>query len=127
MIHSAAPAAMPSKRYRPCQPSAARHNENCWSKAVVEKIFAGGDPDIFAKGHYGPGLPGWSYRSYFWVHPAEGVIMWKGLFGQGMYVNPRAEVVIARNCSHWNPSNSALDATSLPAYAAVVDHLTKAK
>jgi len=94
------------------------------SKAVVEKIFAGGDPDIFAKGHYGPGLPGWSYRSYFWVHPAEGVIMWKGLFGQGMYVNPRAEVVIARNCSHWNPSNSALDATSLPAYAAVVKLLS---
>jgi CubicO group peptidase (beta-lactamase class C family) len=94
------------------------------SKAVVEKILAGGDPDKFAKGHYGPGLPGWSYRAYWWVHPADGVFMAKGLHGQGIYVNPSAEVVIARNCSHWAPSNSAIDATSLPAYAAVTKLLS---
>ena len=47
----------------------------------------------------------------------------KRLYGQAIYVDPTAEMVIARFSSHPVASNAANDATSLPAYEAVARYL----
>lgn len=91
--------------------------------AVVDDIRRGGDPARFAQAGYAL-LPGWSYRSMWWVtHNAHGAYMARGVHGQGIYVDPVAEMVVARFASHPMAANAHLDPTSLPAYHALARHL----
>jgi CubicO group peptidase (beta-lactamase class C family) len=72
-------------------------------------------------------LPGWSYRSMWWVsHNEHGAYMARGIHGQAVYVDPAAEMVLARFASHPLAANVNLDPTSLPAYHAVARHLRAA-
>lgn len=60
----------------------------------------------------------------WWVtHNAHGAFMARGVHGQALYIDPAAEMVIARFASHPIAANSANDPTSLPAYAAVAKYL----
>ena len=52
--------------------------------------------------------------------------MARGVHGQALYVDPAAEMVIARFASHPVAGNAANDPTSLPAYEAMARHLGKA-
>lgn len=91
--------------------------------AVVDDIRRGGNRDHFALAGYSL-LPGWSYRNMWWVsHNEHGAYMARGIHGQGVYVDPVAEMVIARFASHPLAANANLDPTSLPAYHAVAQHL----
>jgi hypothetical protein len=95
-------------------------------KAVVDDIRRGGNRDHFALAGYSL-LPGWSYRSMWWVsHNEHGAYMARGIHGQAVYVDPAAEMVIARFASHPLAANVNLDPTSLPAYHAVARHLRAA-
>jgi CubicO group peptidase (beta-lactamase class C family) len=95
--------------------------------AVVEDIRRGASPEDFAKAGYAL-LPGWSYRNMWWVtHNAHGAFMARGVHGQALYIDPKAQVVIARFASHPVAGNAANDPTSLPAYEAVARHLMKEK
>jgi hypothetical protein len=49
--------------------------------------------------------------------------MARGIHGQAIYVDPKAEMVIGRFGSHPLASNIHLDPTSLPAYHALARHL----
>jgi CubicO group peptidase (beta-lactamase class C family) len=49
----------------------------------------------------------------------------RGIHGQAIYVDPVAEMVIARFGSHPVAANTAFDPTSLPAYRAVAEHLLR--
>jgi CubicO group peptidase (beta-lactamase class C family) len=90
---------------------------------VVEDIRAGGNRAAFAKGDY-PTLPGWSYRNQWWIsHNRHGAFMARGIHGQAIYVDPKAEMVIARFASHPLAGNVNFDPTSLPAYEAIAAHL----
>jgi CubicO group peptidase (beta-lactamase class C family) len=90
---------------------------------VVDDIQRGGDKAHFAKAGYTL-LPGWSYRSMWWVsHNAHGAYAARGIHGQGIYVDPAAEMVIARFASHPLGANANLDPTTLPAYHALAQHL----
>jgi CubicO group peptidase (beta-lactamase class C family) len=90
---------------------------------VLEDIRAGGNRAAFAKADY-PTLPGWSYRNQWWVsHNRHGAFMARGIHGQAIYVDPKAEMVVARFASHPLASNVNIDPTSLPAYEAVAAHL----
>jgi CubicO group peptidase (beta-lactamase class C family) len=90
---------------------------------VVDDIRRGGNRDHFALAGYDL-LPGWSYRNMWWVsHNEHGAYMARGIHGQGVYVDPAAEMVIARFASHPLAANANLDPTSLPAYHAVARHL----
>ena len=92
-------------------------------EAVVADIRRGANPADFAKAGYRL-LPGWSYRNMWWVtHNAHGAYMARGVHGQVLYVDPKAEMVIARFASHPVAGNAANDPTSLPAYEAVARHL----
>ena len=87
--------------------------------SVVDDIARGADPKKFAPAGYAT-LPGWSYRSQWWVsHNEDGVYMARGIHGQSIYVNPRSEVVIARYASHHAAGNVNNDPVTLPAFAAV--------
>ena len=91
--------------------------------AVVEDIARGGDPAKFKPAGYTT-LPGASYRNQWWVtHNAHGAYMARGVHGQGIYIDPKAEMVIARYASHPAAGNAANDPVTLPAYMALAKDL----
>jgi CubicO group peptidase (beta-lactamase class C family) len=91
--------------------------------SVVTDIQQGASREDFAKAGYQL-LPGWSYRDMWWVsHNAHGAFMARGVHGQALYIDPTAEMVIARFASNPVAGNAANDPTSLPAYEAVAKHL----
>ena len=51
--------------------------------------------------------------------------MARGIHGQAIYIDPKAQMVIARYASHPIAANGANDPISLPAYQAVADMLMK--
>jgi hypothetical protein len=92
-------------------------------KAFVDDVRRGGDRQHFAGAGYKT-LPGGSYRSMWWVlHNAHGAYSARGIHGQAIYVDPTAEMVIARFASHPLGGNVNLDPASLPAYAAIAERL----
>ena len=93
-------------------------------KVVVDDIRRGGDRERFAADAAYKTLPGWSYRSMWWItHNPRGAYMARGIHGQAIYVDPAAEMVIARFASHPLAPNVNLDPTSLPAYDAIARRL----
>jgi hypothetical protein len=93
--------------------------------AVVGAIRGGGSRAAFAAAGYGM-LAGWSYRDQWWIaHDDHGVFMARGIHGQAIYVDPAAEMVIARFASHPQAANANLDPTSLPAYRALAEYLLR--
>ncbi len=92
-------------------------------QAAVADIQQGGSKNAFARSNH-PELPGWSYRNMWWVtENAHGAYSARGVHGQALYIDPKAEMVIARFASHPVAANSANDPTSLPAYAALAQYL----
>lgn len=92
-------------------------------EAVIADIRRGGDPKKFVSAGYTT-LPGWSYRNQWWIsHDDHGAFMARGVYGQGIYIDPKAEMVIARYGSAPWASNIYLDPKSLPAFRALADHL----
>ncbi|MFO1426659.1 MAG: serine hydrolase [Steroidobacteraceae bacterium] len=90
---------------------------------VVAEIRRGGDRELFPAGGYHT-LPGWSYHDQWWIaHDGHGSFAARGVHGQAIYVDPMAEMVIARFGSHPLASNLYLDPTSIPAYRALAEHL----
>jgi CubicO group peptidase (beta-lactamase class C family) len=85
-------------------------------EAVVADIRRGADPAKFAKAGYTL-LPGYSYRSMWWVaHDELAAFEGRGIHGQRLYIAPRAEMVIARFASHPVAASAANDPITLPAF-----------
>jgi CubicO group peptidase (beta-lactamase class C family) len=92
---------------------------------VIADIRRGGSREAFAKAGYKT-LPGWSYHNQWWVsHDDHGTFMARGIHGQAVYIDPKAEMVIARFASNPRAGNAANDPTSLPAYRAMADRLMR--
>ena len=90
---------------------------------VVTDIRSGGDQEKFAKAGYSL-LEGWSYRNMWWItHNENSAFMARGVHGQALYIDPTAEVIIARFASHPVAANSVNDPVSLPSYQAVANYL----
>jgi CubicO group peptidase (beta-lactamase class C family) len=91
--------------------------------AVVAQIRRGGSPEKFRNGGYTT-LPGWSYHNQWWIsHDDHGVYEARGVYGQAIYIDPKADMVIARFASAPWASNTYLDPKSLPAFRALAEHL----
>lgn len=102
------------------------NNQQIVPQGVVDAIRRGGSREHFSVAGYKL-LPGWSYRSMWWVsHNNHGAYTARGIHGQAIYIDPTAEMVIARFASHPLAANANFDATSLPAYDAVAKHLMSA-
>jgi CubicO group peptidase (beta-lactamase class C family) len=92
-------------------------------EAVIRELASGGDQKAFATAGYTL-LEGWSYRGMWWItHNQHGALMARGVHGQSLYIDPKAEMVIARFASHPVAANAANDPTTLPAYQAVAEYL----
>lgn len=99
------------------------NGERLVPREAIESIVAGANPESFAKAGYSS-IPDGSYKSYWWLfHNENGAYAARGVYGQTIYVDPTAEMVIVRLASHPDPSNASNDPTSLPAYQAVADYL----
>jgi CubicO group peptidase (beta-lactamase class C family) len=62
----------------------------------------------------------------WWIsHNSHGAYMARGIHGQAIYVDPMAQMVIARYASHHIAGNLGIDPHSLPAYHAMALHLMK--
>jgi CubicO group peptidase (beta-lactamase class C family) len=93
--------------------------------SVIADIRRGGDREKFKTGGYAT-LPGWSYRAQWWIsHDDHGAYMARGVHGQALYIDPKAEMVIARFGSAPWAGNVFLDPTSLPAFRAMAEHLLR--
>lgn len=100
-------------------------DEQLFPKQVVDNIRAGGDKQAFAKAGY-DALSGGSYRSMWWIlHNAHGAFAARGVHGQTLYVDPSAEMVVARFASFPKAKNAHIDPTSLPAFEALAAYLLK--
>jgi CubicO group peptidase (beta-lactamase class C family) len=92
---------------------------------AVADIEKGADKEKFAKAGYKT-LPGWSYRDMWWQTRNEnGAFEARGIHGQAIYIDPKAEMVIVRYASHPIAANAANDPVTLPAFAAVAKELMK--
>jgi len=88
-------------------------------ETAIRDCFAGADPKLFAA-NGPPTLPGWSYRNMWWVsHNPHEAMMARGVHGQNIYIDPKAEMVIARYASHPVAANIGNDPHTLPAYHAM--------
>ncbi|MFM2022339.1 MAG: 6-aminohexanoate-dimer hydrolase, partial [Pseudomonadota bacterium] len=95
--------------------------------SVVAKVRAGASKEGFAKAGYTT-LSGWSYKSQWWVsHNTHGAYAARGVHGQAIYIDPKAEMVIARFASNPQASNLRFDDISLPAYQAIAERLMAKK
>ena len=92
-------------------------------KSAIDDIRKGGSKKAFEKADY-PLLKGWSYRDMWWITNNEhGAFCARGVHGQVIYIDPKADMVIVRFASNPVASNSANDPYSLPAYHAVAKFL----
>ena len=99
------------------------HGQQIVPASVVDDIRKGGNREQFAKAGYKT-LPGWSYRNMWWVsHNSDEAFSARGVHGQVIYIDPKAEMVIARFASHPMSTNASFDPTSLPAYEALARYL----
>jgi CubicO group peptidase (beta-lactamase class C family) len=99
------------------------NGEQVVPSAVIDEIRRGASREAFVAAGYAT-LPGWSYHDFWWVsHDDHGVYMARGIHGQAIYIDPKAEMAIARFASHPQAGNVALDPTSLPAYRSIAEHL----
>lgn len=99
------------------------NNKQILPTSLIEDIMKGGNQQLFEKSVYSS-LKNWSYRNMWWVtHNEHGAFAARGVNGQTIYIDPKAEMVIARFASHPEAKNSKIDPTSLPAYHAVAKYL----
>lgn len=92
-------------------------------QSVIKDIQQGGSKEAFAKSGYDK-LAGFSYRNQWWItNNADGAFAARGIHGQTIYIDPKAQMAIVRLASHPVAANSANDPYSLPAYQAVADYL----
>ena len=92
-------------------------------KTAIDDIKKGGDKKAFEKAGYSL-LKGWSYRNMWWItNNDHGAFCARGVHGQVIYVDPKADMVIVRFASNPVAGNAANDPYSLPAYDAVAKYL----
>lgn len=100
------------------------NEEQIIPEAAINEIRKGGDRDAFANSIYGEKLKGWSYRNMWWMtHNEHDAFAARGVHGQTIYIDPKAEMVLVRLASHPSAANAKIDPTSLPAYHAVAKYL----
>lgn len=93
-------------------------------KEAVRDITCGGNQQAFEKSGEYPMLKGWSYRNMWWItHNSHKAYMARGVHGQAIYIDPKAEMVIVRFASNPLSSNKFIDPLSIPAYEAVAEYL----
>jgi CubicO group peptidase (beta-lactamase class C family) len=91
---------------------------------AAQLVASGGNPIAFAKSEEYPNLKGWSYHNFWWItNNSHDAYMARGVHGQAIYIDPAAQMVIARFASNPLSSNKYIDPISIPAYEAISRYL----
>ena len=99
------------------------NGERLFPSEVVASIRKGGSKEAFAKAGYTT-LGGGSYRGMWWLfHNDHGAFAARGVHGQTIYIDPKADMVLVRFASFPTAKNAKIDPTSLPAYQTVAKYL----
>ena len=89
-------------------------------KSWVDDILANGDAEAWRRGGGTRFLPKGTYRSQWYVTGnAHGAFCGIGIHGQWIYVDPEAEVVIAKQSSQPSPQDEAADNLTLAGFDAL--------
>jgi CubicO group peptidase (beta-lactamase class C family) len=89
------------------------------SAASVAEIRKGADPEKF-KAAGMPMRAGYSYHNQWWIpHDADGTFEAKGLHGQHIHINPKAELVVVKLSSHPVPNTAFTHTLDRRAFAAL--------
>jgi hypothetical protein len=89
-------------------------------KSWVDDILANGDPEAWRRGDGTRFLPKGKYRSQWYVTGnAHGTYCAIGIHGQWVYVDPEAEVVIAKQSSQPMPLDEAADNLTMAGFDAL--------
>lgn len=93
--------------------------------SVIKKIMQGGKQNLFAKVGYET-LPGWSYKSQWWIRHIDGRIcaVARGAYGQVLYVDPTKELVVGRFGSAPKAPSTLSDDIFLPMLDAITARLS---
>ena len=94
---------------------------------VVAKMRAAGDPKLFAKAIWDYDTRrGYSYGSQWWhTNNADGALLGVGMYGQSIYIDPKAEMVAVKFMSNPSGSTVGYDNIALPGFAALAEYLKK--
>ncbi len=95
---------------------------------VVEGFRAGASREAFAKsaeGQPGEVMQGWSYRDQYWVNNNTGAFTALGIYGQWIYVDPAAEMVLVKQSSYTSATGEIIDNDVTLAIQAVAAFLAK--
>ena len=90
---------------------------------LVEQLLGGGDRAAFAASRQFPTREGWSYRSFWWVRHDRPALSALGVFGQRIFYDPAADLIVVRFGSHPVASSAATDALHEHAFAALARRL----
>lgn len=74
-------------------------------RSLLARLAEGGDRALFDAA-YGSVRPGGSYRSLWWIDHGSGAIAANGVFGQRLWIDPAAELVVVKLGSHPLAGNS---------------------
>ena len=101
------------------------NDRQVFSPETVDTLFRGGDMKKFAAGDTDP-LQTHSYVSQWWVRHLEGrnAIQARGAYGQSLYIDPMAEVVVARFGSAKTASSRTLEHLISPMHDTIVAALS---
>jgi len=76
--------------------------------AFIERLWAGGDREVWSQGDQGLLYPGGSYLAY-WYETGTGALAGMGIFGQCVWVDRKSETVVVRQSSETIPVDDKLD------------------
>ncbi|MGO9122924.1 MAG: serine hydrolase domain-containing protein [Desulfomonilaceae bacterium] len=100
------------------------NGEQVVPKTVVEDIMNGGDPEAFAHGC--EKYPAGSYRSQWWAtHNKNGAYFALGVHGQWLYIDPTAQMVVAKFGSQPDSSDASDYELNRGAFDTLATFLTK--
>lgn len=90
----------------------------------IHRLAQGGDQSLFEKAKL-KAMKGWSYNGLWWIRHTEkgNKVMARGAHGQFLYIDPIAEVVIARFASTEQAPSYLKDDINMPLFDAVIKHI----
>lgn len=81
---------------------------NILPAAFVERLWSGGDREVWSQGDQGTVFPGGSYLAY-WYETGTGALAGMGIFGQCVWIDRTSRTVVVRQSSETIPVDDDID------------------
>lgn len=97
---------------------------NRLKSGYIHRLAQGGDTGLFEKAKL-KAMKDWSYNGLWWIRHTEtgNKVIARGAHGQFLYIDPMAEIVIARFASTEQASSYLKDNINMPLFDIAVKHI----